>query len=63
MTRSPVFNPDFSEEALKTAETVRSEYVVEVKGLVKKRDPQTVNPKIANFFIFSPITKHKAQNP
>ncbi|WP_436859842.1 aspartate--tRNA ligase [Staphylococcus caeli] len=42
-----VFNPDFSEEALKVAETVRSEYVVEVKGLVKKRDPQTVNPKIA----------------
>lgn len=42
-----VFNPDFSEEALKTAETVRSEYVVEVKGLVKKRDPQTVNHKIA----------------
>lgn len=42
-----VFNPDFSEEALKTAETVRSEYVVEVKGLVKKRDPRTVNPKIA----------------
>lgn len=42
-----VFNPDFSEEALKTAETVRSEYVVEVKGLVKKRDHQTVNPKIA----------------
>ncbi|HJG39227.1 aspartate--tRNA ligase [Staphylococcus saprophyticus] len=42
-----VFNPDFSEEALKTAETVRSEYVVEVKGLVKKRDSQTVNPKIA----------------
>ncbi|MDW3886785.1 aspartate--tRNA ligase [Staphylococcus saprophyticus] len=42
-----VFNPEFSEEALKTAETVRSEYVVEVKGLVKKRDPQTVNPKIA----------------
>ncbi|PHK50992.1 aspartate--tRNA ligase [Staphylococcus edaphicus] len=42
-----VFNPDFSEDALKIAETVRSEYVVEVKGLVKKRDPQTVNPKIA----------------
>lgn len=42
-----VFNPDFSEEALKIAETVRSEYVVQVKGIVKKRDPQTVNPKIA----------------
>ncbi|MBZ8173106.1 aspartate--tRNA ligase [Staphylococcus cohnii] len=42
-----VFNPDFSEKALRIAETIRSEYVVEVKGIVKKRDPQTVNPKIA----------------
>lgn len=42
-----VFNPDFSEEALRIAETIRSEYVVEVKGIVKKRDPETVNPKIA----------------
>ena len=41
-----VFNPDFSEEALKIAETVRSEYVVEVQGVVTKRDPETVNPKI-----------------
>ena len=41
-----VFNPDFSEEALKIAETVRSVFV-QVKGIVKKRDPQTVNPKIA----------------
>ena len=30
-----VFNPDFSEEALQVAETVRSEYVVEVQGVVK----------------------------
>ncbi|HHP1260051.1 TPA: aspartate--tRNA ligase [Staphylococcus argenteus] len=41
-----VFNPAFSEEALKIAETVRSEYVVEVKGTVTKRDVETVNPKI-----------------
>ncbi|HFE4410409.1 TPA: aspartate--tRNA ligase [Staphylococcus aureus] len=41
-----VFNPAFSEEALKIAETVRSEYVVEVQGTVTKRDPETVNPKI-----------------
>ncbi|XVL27734.1 aspartate--tRNA ligase [Staphylococcus equorum] len=41
-----VFNPDFSAEALQIAETVRSEYVVEVKGIVKQRDPQTVNHKI-----------------
>lgn len=33
-----VFNPAFSEEALKIAETVRSEYVVEVQGTVTKRD-------------------------
>lgn len=42
-----VFNPDFSEEALHVAETVRSEYIVEIRGVVKKRDPETVNPKIA----------------
>ncbi|RIP34158.1 aspartate--tRNA ligase [Staphylococcus gallinarum] len=42
-----VFNPDFSKEALHVAETVRSEYIVEVRGIVKKRDPETVNPKIA----------------
>lgn len=41
-----VFNPDFSEEALQVAETVRSEYVVEVKGVVTKRDAETINPKI-----------------
>ena len=41
-----VFNPDFSEEALQVAETVRSEYVVEVEGVVTKRDTETINPKI-----------------
>ncbi|WP_270233424.1 aspartate--tRNA ligase [Staphylococcus warneri] len=41
-----VFNPDFSQEALNIAETVRSEYIVEVKGVVTKRDAETVNPKI-----------------
>ena len=41
-----MFNPAFSEEALKIAETVRSEYVVEVQGTVTKRDPETVNLKL-----------------
>lgn len=41
-----VFNPDFSKEALAMAERVRSEYVVEIKGTVTKRDEETVNPKI-----------------
>ncbi|MCA0982644.1 aspartate--tRNA ligase [Halobacillus yeomjeoni] len=38
-----VFNPEISEEALKTAENVRSEYVLEIQGQVVKRDAQTVN--------------------
>lgn len=41
-----VFNPSFSKEALEVAESIRSEYVVEVTGIVKKRDAETVNPKI-----------------
>ncbi|WP_436884960.1 aspartate--tRNA ligase [Staphylococcus chromogenes] len=41
-----VFNPDFSKEALAIAERIRSEYVVEIKGTVTKRDEETINPKI-----------------
>ncbi|CDQ18101.1 aspartyl-tRNA synthetase [Halobacillus karajensis] len=41
-----VFNPETSGEALKTAEKVRSEYVIEVKGYVVARDAQTINPNL-----------------
>ncbi|MYL19879.1 aspartate--tRNA ligase [Halobacillus litoralis] len=41
-----VFNPETSPEALKTAEDVRSEYVLEVKGHVVARDPNTVNANL-----------------
>ncbi|PTG15703.1 aspartate--tRNA ligase [Staphylococcus chromogenes] len=41
-----VFNPDFSKEALAIAERIRSEYVVEIKGTVTKRDEETINTKI-----------------
>lgn len=41
-----VFNPDNSREALETAETIRSEYVVQVKGTVVARDASTVNPSM-----------------
>ncbi|MBE3596108.1 MAG: aspartate--tRNA ligase [Hydrogenibacillus sp.] len=34
-------------EAFRVAETVRSEYVVTIRGTVKKRSPETVNPKLA----------------
>ncbi|HDB5955141.1 aspartate--tRNA ligase [Staphylococcus aureus] len=57
-----VFNPAFSEEALKIAETVRSEYVVEVQGTVTKRDPETVNPKIKNGQVEVQVTNIKVIN-
>ena len=41
-----VFNPDYSKEALAIAETLRSEYVIEVEGTVIERDPDTINPNI-----------------
>ncbi len=41
-----VFNPDFSTEALAIAETIRSEYVIEVHGKVAMRDESVINPKI-----------------
>lgn len=41
-----VFNPDFSKEALAIAETLRSEFVIEVRGTVIKRNESTVNPNI-----------------
>ncbi|PZJ30252.1 aspartate--tRNA ligase [Staphylococcus aureus] len=57
-----VFNPAFSEEALKIAETVRSEYVVEVQGTVTKRDPETVKPKIKTGQVEVQVTNIKVIN-
>lgn len=57
-----VFNPAFSEEALKIAETVRSEYVVEVQGTVTKRDPETANPKIKTGQVEVQVTNIKVIN-
>ncbi|WP_204416469.1 aspartate--tRNA ligase [Bacillus tianshenii] len=41
-----VFNPDVSSEALQTAENVRNEYVLYIKGKVVARDAATVNPNL-----------------
>src|SRR5699024_451681 len=41
-----VFNPDYSKEALEIAESLRSEYVIEVDGKVIERDAETVNPNL-----------------
>ncbi|MGM0523661.1 MAG: aspartate--tRNA ligase [Bacillota bacterium] len=42
-----VFTPAKSETALQIAESVRSEYVIEVQGEVVKRDSATINDKMA----------------
>ena len=41
-----VFNPAFSQEAHAIADRVRSEYVLNVRGEVVHRDPETYNPNI-----------------
>ncbi|UJL44934.1 aspartate--tRNA ligase [Virgibacillus sp. NKC19-16] len=43
-TVQTVFKPDASAQALEIAESVRTEYVVEIKGAVLKRDETTINP-------------------
>ncbi len=42
-----VFSPDTNREAFTKAETVRSEYVLAVRGTVKLRAAETVNPNMA----------------
>ncbi|UTH13049.1 aspartate--tRNA ligase [Macrococcus equipercicus] len=62
-----VFNPDFSQEALAVAETLRSEYVIEVRGKVTARDAAVVNPKIKTGKVEVQIAEvniiNKAQTP
>ncbi|MDW0117437.1 aspartate--tRNA ligase [Sporosarcina thermotolerans] len=41
-----VFNPDFSKEALEIAESIRSEFVIEVYGKVVEREEKQKNDKL-----------------
>ncbi|MGG0848216.1 aspartate--tRNA ligase [Peribacillus simplex] len=41
-----VFNPDISAEALATAEKIRNEYVLDIQGIVIKRDEANFNPNV-----------------
>jgi aspartyl-tRNA synthetase (EC 6.1.1.12) len=41
-----VFNPEISPEIFKLAEKLHLEAVVKISGVVKKRDPETINPKL-----------------
>ncbi|MFD1038583.1 aspartate--tRNA ligase [Virgibacillus byunsanensis] len=62
-----VFNPDHSKESLEVAEMIRSEYVIEVKGKVVKRDESTVNPSIETgkieVFVSDIEILNKSKNP
>ena len=41
-----VFSPELSPQAYRTAEQLRSEWVIEVKGTVSRRPPESENPAI-----------------
>lgn len=41
-----VFSPQDDAEAHKLADSLRSEYVIGVEGIVQKRDPENINPKV-----------------
>jgi aspartyl-tRNA synthetase len=41
-----VFNEESGEEVFNLAETIRSEYVIGVSGVIRERDPETYNPNI-----------------
>ncbi len=41
-----VFNPEFGKEAHERAHALRNEYVITVKGIVKARDIENVNPNL-----------------
>ncbi|WP_028783316.1 aspartate--tRNA ligase [Thalassobacillus devorans] len=62
-----VFNPEISSEALKIAETVRNEYVLEVHGEVLGRDEGTINENLETGAIELQAEKieilNKAKNP
>ncbi|MEJ2545222.1 MAG: OB-fold nucleic acid binding domain-containing protein, partial [Calditrichaceae bacterium] len=41
-----VFNPELNAQAYEQSKTLRSEYVISIKGRVSKRPEESINPKI-----------------
>ena len=41
-----VFNPEFGKDAHEKAHALRNEYVITIKGIVKARDAENVNPNL-----------------
>jgi aspartyl-tRNA synthetase len=58
-----VFNPDLPKEILDLVADVRSEWVLQITGLVQKRPEGMINPKMATGEIEIVATELKALNP
>ena len=62
-----VFNPEVNKEAWEIADKCRSEYVIEITGVVKKREELAINPKMVTgeFEVFASeiVILNKAKTP
>ena len=62
-----VMSPQYGEDAFHKAEDVRSEYVLAIRGIVRERSPETVNPKMQTGKIEVVVSEmrvlNKAQTP
>ena len=57
-----VFNPEISPESHKIADTLRSEFVIAIEGVVAKRSDENINPKISTGEIEVKVNKVKILN-
>lgn len=58
-----VMSPQYGEEAFHKAESVRSEYVLAVKGKVRERSADTINPKMATGKVEVVVSELRILNP
>ncbi|EOF55503.1 aspartyl-tRNA synthetase [Enterococcus hirae EnGen0127] len=62
-----VFNPEVNKEAWKIADKCRSEYVIEITGVVRKREELAINPKMVTgeyeVFANEIVILNKAKTP
>lgn len=57
-----VMSPQYGEDAFHKAEDVRSEYVLAIRGIVRERSPETVNPKMQTGKIEVVVSKMRVLN-
>lgn len=62
-----VFNPEVNKEAWEIADKCRSEYVIEITGVVRKREELAINPKMVTgeyeVFVNEIVILNKAKTP